>query len=138
MNVLPHFGTQVTVLETVPTGFTVTGITIGGGQSTLAQTIPAGGVAIVTMGTGNSVVTYTTKGPGAPAAAGCVVPSVVGLTLAAARKAVVRAHCRVGSVYRVYSTRIPKGGVTSVKPKRGAHLAHNAKLRLSVSRGRKS
>ncbi len=136
-NVWYPVGTQVTVLETVPTGFAVTAITIGGGESTLGQTTLAGGVAVVTMGNGNSVLTYTTKAPGPPPAAACVVPNVIGLTLTAARKAVVRAHCRVGSVQRVYSSRIPKGGVTSVKPKRGTHLAHNAKVRLVVSRGRK-
>jgi PASTA domain len=131
-------GTQVTVLETVPTGFAVTAITIGGGQSTLSQAILAGGVAIVTMGTGSSVLTFTTKAPGATGAAACVVPRVVGLTLTAARKAVARAHCRVKSVTRVYSSRIPAGGVTSVKPRVGAHLAHNAKIRIYVSRGRKA
>jgi hypothetical protein len=130
-------GAQVTVLENVPTGFAVTAITIGGGQSTLTQTVLSGGVAVVTVGSGNSVLTFTTKAPGPPPAAACVVPRVIGLTLTAARKAVTRAHCRVRSVTRVYSSRIPKGGVTSVKPKPGAHLAHNAKIRLYVSRGRK-
>jgi PASTA domain len=138
VNIWYPVGTNVTVLETVPTGFTVTSITIGGGESTLAQTVPSAGMATVTIGNGNSVLTFTTKAPGAPPAAGCVVPRVVGLTLAAARKAVVHALCRVGSVHYIYSSRIPKGGVTSVSPKPGAHLAHNAKLRLNVSRGRKS
>lgn len=130
-------GAQVTVLENVPTGFAVTGVTIGGGQSTLAQTVLSGGVAVVTIGSGNSLLTFTTRAPGPPPAAPCIVPRVIGLTLAAARKAIVRAHCRVGSVHRIYSSRIPKGGVTSIKPKQGAHRKHNAKLRLFVSRGRK-
>jgi PASTA domain len=130
-------GTQVTVIENVPTGFAVTGITIAGGESTLSQSVPSAGLATVTIGNGSAVLTFTTKAPGPPPAAACIVPSVIGLNLAAARQAVVRAHCRVGSVYRVYSSRIPKGGVSSVKPKRGTHLAHNAKVRLYVSRGRK-
>jgi PASTA domain len=131
-------GTNVTVLETVPTGFAVTAITLGGdGQSTLSQTLPSAGMAMVTIGNGTTTLTFTTKAPGAPPAAACIVPRVIGLTLTAARKAVVHAHCRVGSVSRIYSTRIPKGGVASVKPKQGAHLAHNAKVRIYVSRGRK-
>lgn len=134
-NVWYPVGTNVSVLETVPTGFAVTAVTISGGQSTLAQTLLTAGMATVTIGNGNSFVNFTTKAPGPPPKAPCVVPRVVGLTLAAARKLVVRAHCRVGSVHRVYSKRIPKGGVTSVKPKQGAHRAHNAKLRLYVSRG---
>lgn len=140
VNIWYPVGTSVTVLETIPAGFAVTAITIGGGESTIAQSVPSAGMAVVTIGNGNSTLTFTTKAPGpppAPPAAPCIVPHVVGLTLAAARKAVVRAHCRVGSVHRVYSSRIPKGGVASVKPKQGAHRAHNAKLRLNLSRGRK-
>jgi PASTA domain len=130
-------GTQVLVTENVPTGFAVTSITVGGGQSTLSQTIPAAGAANVTIGTGNSVLTFVTRGPGAPAPAPCVVPNVTGLTLAAARKAARANRCRVGSVIYVYSARIPKGGVTRVRPAQGTRLAHNAKIRLYVSRGRK-
>jgi PASTA domain len=130
-------GAQVTVLENVPTSFAVTAITIGGGQSTLTQTVLGAGEAVVTIGTGQSLLTFTTKAPGPPPAAACVVPRVIGLTLTAARNAVTHAHCRVGSVSRIYSSRIPKGGVTSVKPRQGAHLAHNAKIRLYVSRGHK-
>jgi beta-lactam-binding protein with PASTA domain len=67
----------------------------------------------------------------------CVVPHAIGLNLAAARKAIKAAACRVKGVSYVYSSRIPKGGVTSTKPRAGAHLAHNGKVRLYVSRGRK-
>jgi hypothetical protein len=128
-------GTHVIVSESVPTGFAVTAIDVAGGSSTLSDTVLSAGVTTVTVGTGDTTVTFTTKGPGAPAAAQCVVPRVVGLTLTAARKAVVHNHCRVGSVLRVHSKRIPKGGVTSVKPRGGTHLAHNAKVRLYVSKG---
>lgn len=129
-------GTQVTVIENVPSGDVVTSITITG-QSTLTQSLPASGLATITIGNVDSTVTFTTKGPGAPAPRACVVPKVVGLTLAAARKAIKRAACRVKSVTRVYSKRIPKGGVTSTKPKRGTHLKHNGPVRVYVSRGAK-
>lgn len=131
-------GTQVIVTENVPTGFAVTDIKLASGsESTIGQTVLGAGVTTVTIGNGDAVVTYTTKGPGAPSARACVVPQVIGLTLAAARKAISRAACRVGTVRYVYSSRIPKGGVTSVSPRRGAHLAHNAKVSLVVSRGPK-
>jgi hypothetical protein len=136
-NVFFPVGTQVVVTETVPGGDAVTGIKLSGGsESTLGQIALSAGEATVTIGTGQAVLTFTTKGPGV-ATKDCVVPSVVGLTLSAARAAMKRAGCRVGSVGYVYSSRIPKGGVTSVNPKRGTHHAHGARVRLLVSRGRK-
>jgi hypothetical protein len=129
-------GLQITVIENVPTGGAVTNIAISG-ASTLAQTSLASGVALVTIGDAGSVLTFTTKAGGAPALRGCVVPHLIGLTLAAARKAIAHAACKVKGVSYVYSTRIPKGGVTSTKPRAGAQLAHNGRVGLVVSRGRK-
>jgi len=131
-------GLQVTVIENVPTGAVVTSITITG-ASTLTQTSLAGGVATVTIGNAESVLTFTTRGAAAapPPLRPCVVPHVIGLNLAAARKAIKAAACTVKSVSHVYSSRIPKGGVTSTQPRAGAHLAHNGKVRVYVSRGRK-
>jgi PASTA domain len=130
-------GLQVTVIENVPTGAFVASITISG-ESALTQTSLAGGVATVTIGNAASVLTFTTKGAAVPAPVRpCVVPRVIGLNLAAARRAIKAAACRVKSVSHIYSSRIPKGGVTSTKPRAGAHLAHNGKVRVNVSRGRK-
>ena len=70
-------GTQLLVTQTAPTGDSVTGIRLsGGGASTLGQVVLSAGQATVTIGTGDAVLTYTTKGPGAPKRA-CVVPHVV-------------------------------------------------------------
>jgi hypothetical protein len=129
-------GSQVSVIENVPTGDAVTSITISG-ESKLTQTVLGAGVATITIGNADSTVTFTTRGPGAAAPRGCVVPKVVGLTLAAARTAIKRAACRVRTVSHVYSSRIPKGGVTSTNPRHGAHLAHNGGVRVYVSRGRR-
>ena len=128
-------GLQITLIENVPTGDVVTNIAVSG-AATLDQTSLAGGVATVTVGNSDSIVTFTTRGAGAPPASPCVVPRVIGLTLAAARTAIRASACRVRSVSYVSSKRIPKGGVTSVNPRSGAHLAHNAGVRLYVSRGR--
>ena len=127
-------GVQLTVIENVPTGDAVTNISMVG-QSTINQTSLAGGVATITMGDSDSTLTFTTRGPGQPEARGCVVPQVIGLTLAAARTAIRHAACRVKTVTYIHSKRIPKGGVTSSSPRHGARLAHNAGVRLYVSRG---
>lgn len=129
-------GLQVVVIENVPAGAVVSSITITG-ASKIVQSSPASGTVTVGIGDADSVLTFTTSGGGAPVARACVVPKVVGLTLAAARTAIKRAACRVRSVSYVYSTRIPRGGVTSTKPRRGARLAHNGPVRLYVSRGPK-
>ena len=122
------------MIENVPTGDAITSITISG-ESKLSQTSPAGGLAGVTMGNADSTVTFTTRGAGTPTARPCIVPRVIGLTLAAARTAIKHAACKVKSVTYIHSTRIPRGGVTSSKPRRGTHLAHNAGVRLYVSKG---
>jgi hypothetical protein len=129
-------GLQVTVIATLSAGTSVTNIAIKG-DSTLSGTSLAGAVTTVTIGSSDSVLTFTTKGSGAPALRDCVVPRVVGTTLTSARKAIKRAACRVKSVSYVYSARIPKGGVTSTKPRAGARLRHNYAIRVYVSRGAK-
>jgi hypothetical protein len=128
-------GTPLLVTETVPTGYAVTSIKLAeGSQSTLGQVVLSVGQAMVTIGTGDAVLTYTTKAPGVPTRT-CVVPRVVGFTLSSARKLITHAGCRVGSVTFVYSSRIPKGGVVASRPKGGSQVAHGTKVRLSVSRG---
>jgi hypothetical protein len=128
-------GTPLLVTETLPTGYTVTGINLASGsQSTLGQVILSIGQAMLTIGTGDAVLTYTMKAPGVPTRT-CVVPRVVGFTLTSARKLIKRAGCRVGTVTFVHSTRIPKGGVISSRPRAGAHVPHGTSVRLTVSRG---
>lgn len=127
-------GLQLTVIENVPAGATLTNVTVSG-ASKIVQTALAAGTVIVSIGDVDSTLTFTTTAGGAPLPNPCVVPRTVGLTLAAARTAIKRAGCRVRSVSYLHSTRIPKGGVTSTRPRAGAHLAHGGLVRVYVSRG---
>ena len=67
----------------------------------------------------------------------CRVPSVVRMSLAAARQALRRAHCRVGVVSRAYSRRVARGRVIAQAPRPGATLRSGARVRLVVSSGRR-
>jgi beta-lactam-binding protein with PASTA domain len=67
-----------------------------------------------------------------------VVPKVKGKTLAAAKTAITKAHCRVGAVAKRHSTSVKKGRVISQKPAAGKKLAKGAKVSLVVSLGRKA
>jgi PASTA domain len=133
-------GTAVTVTENVPTGYSVTSISIGGGQSTISASTPAAGSAVVTIGSGQSLLTFTTSGPPLtpPTVSGlsdCKVPNVVGLGLTAAKAAIAKAHCTLGLVHKAYSRYFRAGHVISEKPRRGTVLAHGAPVDLVLSRG---
>jgi beta-lactam-binding protein with PASTA domain len=65
----------------------------------------------------------------------CVVPKVVGDSLANARYRIAGAHCRVGKVIRVASRR-RKGTVVAQSPRPGKVLAKGSRVGLTVSRGR--
>jgi Tol biopolymer transport system component len=80
--------------------------------------------------------TPTTTTGGAPATK-CVVPKVVGKTLAAAKKLLTKAHCKTGKVTRVKSAKVAKGKVVSAKPKAGTSKPSGAAVALAVSRGKK-
>ncbi len=67
----------------------------------------------------------------------CTVPKVVGKQLAAAKLAIKRSHCRVGSVRYVNSRKIKKGIVISQSRRPGKVLPLNSKINLVVSRGPK-
>lgn len=64
----------------------------------------------------------------------CVVPKLVGRVLAAARRRLLAASCRLGRVRRVYS-QARKGLVRSQNPRAGRRLPHLAKVAVVVSRG---
>jgi alpha-tubulin suppressor-like RCC1 family protein len=64
----------------------------------------------------------------------CVVPNVLGKTLAKARARIVRAHCRVGAVTRVAS-RKPGNVVLAQTPRPGRRLKVGARVNLKLSRG---
>lgn len=67
--------------------------------------------------------------------AGCTVPKLAGKTLAAAKKAIVKAHCTVGRITNAHSTTVAKGDVISSKPKAGSKVDYGAKVALVVSKG---
>lgn len=129
-------GVAVIVIENVPTGYAVTSIAVGGGESTLSSSSPASGSGTVVIGSGQSTVTFTTSGPatsGQPR--DCRVPFVIGLGLTAAKAAIVKASCTLGLVRRAYSRSFRAGRVLGESPKRGTVLAHSAPVDLVVSRG---
>jgi hypothetical protein len=64
----------------------------------------------------------------------CVVPNVKKKRLLGARAAIVRAHCALGKVTRIYA-RARAGIVIGQKPAPRARLAKGARVRLVVSRG---
>jgi hypothetical protein len=132
-------GVTLTVTENVPAGASVTAVTVSGGASTITSTNLAAGTATVLVGSGQSVVTFTTQGPpGTPIPPRpCKVPNVLGHSLAAAKAAIKRASCTVGLVTRAYSGTYPAGGVVATRPARGTVLAHNARVGIVLSRGPK-
>jgi FG-GAP-like repeat/PASTA domain/FG-GAP repeat len=67
----------------------------------------------------------------------CTVQDVEFMTLAAAKRTIARANCRVGEIRRAYS-RVKRGRVISQKPKFGAVLPGGSKVDLVVSRGRRT
>jgi PASTA domain len=67
----------------------------------------------------------------------CVVPNVRGKRLAAARKAITKAHCRVGRIQKKFSNRVVAGRVISQSPKPKARLASRGRVNLVVSKGRR-
>jgi hypothetical protein len=64
----------------------------------------------------------------------CVVPRVQGKKVAAARRAIRRANCRVGRVRKARSRR-PRGRVIAQTPRAGKRLPLGTKVKLVVSRG---
>jgi beta-lactam-binding protein with PASTA domain len=64
-----------------------------------------------------------------------VVPNVRGQTLAKASTRIRKAHCGVGRITRLVSSRKKRGRVLVEKPKPGAMLRGGAKIRLIVGRG---
>jgi beta-lactam-binding protein with PASTA domain len=67
----------------------------------------------------------------------CVVPRLKGKTLLAARRALVRANCRLGIVRRSYSTSVRVGRVISQRPAAARRLARYARVNVVLSRGKK-
>jgi beta-lactam-binding protein with PASTA domain len=67
----------------------------------------------------------------------CNVQYALEKSMAAAKQALARGHCRVGKVRRAYSTWVKKGRVISQNPKSGAVVPAGTKVNLVVSKGRR-
>jgi hypothetical protein len=81
----------------------------------------------------NAATSVTARFTGKP----CVVPNVKGKTLSAAKRALKAHACTAGKITRAFSGEVKKGRVISQKPRKGSHLRHNGKVRLTVSKGKK-
>jgi hypothetical protein len=66
----------------------------------------------------------------------CVVPKLKGKRLRRAKRAIKAHDCTIGKIKHATSTKVKKGHVISQKPKPGKQLAHGAKVRLVVSKGK--
>jgi hypothetical protein len=65
----------------------------------------------------------------------CLVPGVKNKPLAAAKRAIRSARCRIGHVRLAYSAHIERGHVISQRPRPGTRLKNGARVDLVVSRG---
>jgi beta-lactam-binding protein with PASTA domain len=66
-----------------------------------------------------------------------VVPKVVGQLLPAARKHIVKAHCRVGAVTYKSSSKAKKNRVLAQSPHWGRRLKNGSRVSLTVGRGKR-
>jgi hypothetical protein len=66
---------------------------------------------------------------------GCRVPKLKGASLTSARRALSRAHCRVGKVTRARSRTVRSGRVIASRPGSGAKRSNGTKINPVVSRG---
>jgi beta-lactam-binding protein with PASTA domain len=86
---------------------------------------------VVTMNHARSVTAKFTRAP-------CVVPKLRGEVLDAAKRALLKAHCKPGRITNMYSRVVRRGRVISQKPKSGTHSPPGAKVNLVISKGKKS
>jgi hypothetical protein len=105
---------------------------IGRGR-VLSQNPSAGAVAHRTTKIGPPVSLVISRG----AEPACVVPNVKGKRLRAAGRAIAASHCGVGKVARVFSRTIRKGVVISQSRAPGRKLHPQARISLTVSKGKK-
>jgi serine/threonine-protein kinase len=85
--------------------------------------------------TGSKVKLTVSSGKGAPAKQ-CKVPNVVGKTEAAAKKAIEKANCKLGTITEKSSKTVAKGKVISSNPKKGTSRPAGTKVDLVISSGK--
>jgi len=91
------------------------------------------GSCVVTM-TADHAVTATFGRKGAAATSVCVVPRVVGMSLAKARAKIRRAHCSVGSISTKSARRVKRGHVLAQAVKPGRKLRSGARVNLIIGK----
>ena len=67
----------------------------------------------------------------------CLVPKLKGMRLKTARRALKAHDCSTGKIRHAFSKTVQKGRVISQKPKPHKLLEHGAKVRLTVSNGKR-
>jgi streptogramin lyase len=97
--------------------------------------IPAG--LAVDSRPGNPPGSTPTSGGGAGGTKGkrCVVPRLIGATLAKAKRLLKRAHCAVGKIVRRPSPKARKGKIVASQPQPGTKLSSGARVGLTVGSG---
>jgi hypothetical protein len=85
--------------------------------------------------TSQAQVTVVYQPPPPPPLAKCHVPRLKGMKLPAAEKALRRAHCKVGKVKHVSTSKLARGRVMSTKPRAGRRLQAGSRIELFVSKG---
>ena len=118
---------------------------------TLATNATPAAYAVAITGTVSHSETPPPPGPGAPAAtvvppltdvppapeSSCTVPKLAGRTLPAAKTAIAKAGCTLGSVRKAFSATVKRGRVVKSSPAAGKVLAEGATVKLVVSRGKR-
>jgi uncharacterized delta-60 repeat protein len=123
------YGTTVTLTASAAAGSSFAGWSGGGCSGT--------GTCMLTLDA-DKPVTATFAQVKTPPPPLCIVPKVKGKTLKAAKRSIKRAHCSVGKVTRAFSAKVKRGRVLSQKPKPGRKLAAGSKVRLTLSKGKKT
>jgi PASTA domain len=78
---------------------------------------------------------FSLEGTSGSAKAGsCLVPKLAGLRLAAAKRKLAAARCRVGAVRRKRSSHVASGRVISSSPGKGSRRSAGTKVKLVISR----
>lgn len=85
-------------------------------------------------GTQSSDTQTTTTPTTTPAATKCVVPKLIGKTLAGAKKLLAKAHCGVGKVARKTAKKKLRGRVVSQRPSTGTVKPAGSKVSFVVGR----
>jgi subtilisin family serine protease len=67
----------------------------------------------------------------------CIVPRLRNLTLVSARRVLAKRGCSLGRVTRAHSRRVRRGRVIAQRPAPGLRRARGAKVRVTLSRGRR-